>query len=175
VQAREENVLKISITESPTEARWVLEGRLVGSWVDELTAIWNMAIRTHKGRMCIVELNDVTFIDDRAGRLLRAMSREGARFIANGLYIKHALEELKISSKCKLSRIIGCFLSALLSVIASSPSTRLTSEAGTMNAKRDAWTRVNTKQEARAPNSPTPLFKRMENQDYASSFTKPDR
>jgi anti-anti-sigma regulatory factor len=92
-------MLKITISETPTEMRWVLQGRLFGPWVSELRANWRTATRTRKGRTCIVDLNDVTFIDKGAEKLLRAMSREGAQFIANGLYIKHVVEGLKANDK----------------------------------------------------------------------------
>jgi hypothetical protein len=56
-----------------------------------------------QGRTCVVDLNDVTFIDKRGERLLRVMSKEGAQFIANGLYIKAVLAGLKMSGRCGLS------------------------------------------------------------------------
>jgi hypothetical protein len=89
------DVLKITTSENPTEMRWILHGRLVGPWIGELRASWNRQILNRKGRRCVLDFNDVTFIDKRGERLLRAMSREGAQFIANGLYIKHVLEGLK--------------------------------------------------------------------------------
>ena len=95
---RERNVLRISITETPTETRWILQGRLSGPWPSELSAIWRTSTRTREGRACLVDLNDVTFIDKDAGDLLRTMSREGAEFLADGLYIKQVLEGLNISS-----------------------------------------------------------------------------
>jgi len=61
-----------------------------------------------------VELNDVTFIDRGAAKLLRAMSREGAQFIANTLYTKHVLEGLKINGKRGLSGMIASIFAALL-------------------------------------------------------------
>jgi hypothetical protein len=112
--AGERNVLKITITETPTEARWVLQGRLFGPWVSELSAIWRTATRTRKGRTCVVYLNDVTFIDKDAEELLCAMSREGAQFIANSSYIKHVLEGLKIRCKRGLSEVIASLFEALL-------------------------------------------------------------
>jgi hypothetical protein len=102
-------MLKITITETPAEARWVLQGRLFGPWVSELFAIWGTATRTRKGRACVVDLNDVTFIDKDAEELLCAMSREGAQFIANSPYIKHVLGGLKIRCKRGLSGIIASF------------------------------------------------------------------
>jgi hypothetical protein len=107
-------VLRISITETPTETRWILQGRLSGPWPSELSAIWRTSTRTRKGRACLVDLNDVTFIDKNAGDLLRTMSREGAEFIAHGLYIKQVLEGLNISRKRGLSGMVGSFFAALL-------------------------------------------------------------
>jgi len=88
-------VLKITITETPTEIRCVLQGRLFGPWVGELRANWRTVSRTRNGRACLVDLNDVTFIDTSGENLLRAMSREGVQFTAKGLYIKNVLESLK--------------------------------------------------------------------------------
>jgi anti-anti-sigma regulatory factor len=87
-------VLKITITETPTEMRWVLQGRLFGPWVSELRANWRTVSRSRNGRACLVDLNDVTFIDKSGEILLRAMSREGAQFTAKGLYIRNVLEGL---------------------------------------------------------------------------------
>jgi hypothetical protein len=44
-----------------------------------------MSLRTHKSqdkRACIIDLNDVTFIDKSGERLLRSMSKKGAQLIA---------------------------------------------------------------------------------------------
>jgi hypothetical protein len=89
-------VLKITVTETPGERRWVVQGRLVGPWVSELRATWRRWGRRDK-RTCIIDLNDVTFIDKSGERLLRAMSKKGAQLLANGMYIKHLLEHLKNS------------------------------------------------------------------------------
>ena len=89
-------MLKITVTETTGERRWVVEGRLVGPWVSEFRATWRRWGRRDK-RTCIIDLNDVTFIDKDGERLLRAMSKKGARLIANGMYIKHLLEHLKKS------------------------------------------------------------------------------
>ena len=91
--AREANMLKITITETPMETRWILEGRLAGPWVSELRNAWTRTHQSQDKRTCIIDLNDVTFIDDAGERLLRTMSKEGARFIATGIYIKHVLQK----------------------------------------------------------------------------------
>jgi hypothetical protein len=88
------NMLKITITETTAERRWIVQGRLVGPWVSELRTTWKKAHRRQDKRACIVDLNDVTFIDKSGERLLRGMCKKGALLIAKGLYVKHVLEQL---------------------------------------------------------------------------------
>jgi anti-anti-sigma regulatory factor len=88
-------MLKITITNTATEETWTLHGRLVAPWVDELKACWKIARRTAQGRRCIVNLDEVTFIDKSGERVLRAMSRQGAQFVARDVYVKHVLDRLR--------------------------------------------------------------------------------
>jgi hypothetical protein len=86
-------VLKITRTETPDEEKWILQGHLVGLWVSELRRIWKETHRTDDNLRCIVDLNEVTFVDKKGERLLKTMSKEGARFVATGVYIKHMLQQ----------------------------------------------------------------------------------
>jgi anti-anti-sigma regulatory factor len=86
-------VLKIIISETPEETRWILQGRLVGDWVDELRTSWKRKPRRQNAVPCVIDLNDVSFIDQKGERLLRAMGKKGAQFIATGIYIKYVLQE----------------------------------------------------------------------------------
>jgi anti-anti-sigma regulatory factor len=88
-------VLKITMTETPTERRWIVQGCLVGPWVSELRTTWKRAHKNQDRRVCIIDLNDVTSIDKSGERLLRAMSKKGAQLIATGMYVKHVLEQLR--------------------------------------------------------------------------------
>ena len=96
---KREGMLKITITNTATEQRWILQGRLVAPWVDELKTSWKCACRTNQGRRCIVNLDGVTFIDKSGERVLRSMSKQGARFVASDVYIKHVLDRLRRTSK----------------------------------------------------------------------------
>jgi anti-anti-sigma regulatory factor len=91
-------VLRITITETATEMRWVLQGRLIGPLVSELRTRWKKARHTYSKQTCVVDLNDVSFIDKAGERLLRAMSKKGAQLVANGMYTKHVLEKVKTAS-----------------------------------------------------------------------------
>jgi hypothetical protein len=91
--AREVEVLKITISETPAETRWILHGRLVGAWVDELRMSWKKKPRRQNVEPCVIDLNDVSFIDQKGERLLRALAKKGVRFIASGIYIKYVLQD----------------------------------------------------------------------------------
>ena len=92
-QVKEVDMLKITRTETSAEEKWILQGRLVGLWVSELRRCWKKTHRTGVDLKCIVDLNEVTFIDKQGENLLRAMSKQGAQFIATGIYIKHVLQQ----------------------------------------------------------------------------------
>ena len=88
-------MLKITRTETSAEEKWILQGRLVGLWVTELRKCWKKTHRADKNLKCIVDLHDVTCVDKKGERLLRAMSKEGVQFIAGGIYMKHLLQEMR--------------------------------------------------------------------------------
>lgn len=86
-------MLKITICETAAETRWILQGRLVGVWVDELRTSWKKKPQKENAVPCVIDLNDVSFIDQEGERLLRALAKKGAQFIASGIYIKYVLQE----------------------------------------------------------------------------------
>jgi hypothetical protein len=91
--------LKISFSKTPTEERWILHGRLAGPWVHELRTCWKVNHRTDEGRACIVDVNEVTFIDKSGERLLCMLARDGAKFNASGICTKHLIEHLNVRRK----------------------------------------------------------------------------
>jgi hypothetical protein len=140
-------VLKITITETRTENRWILQGRLVGPWVRELRSCWKQKHRLQSGQRCLIDLNDVTFIDKSGERLLRAMSKKGAELVANGMYTKHVLEKVKATGKGGLSKLLAClFAPLLLSVLIHMDCVRISHVRLTpqkTNAKQFRGLRVN--------------------------------
>jgi anti-anti-sigma regulatory factor len=59
-------------------------GRLAESYVPELETCWRSACADHPGGKILVDLQHVTFIDDKGRSLLERMHREGATFAAHG-------------------------------------------------------------------------------------------
>lgn len=92
-------MLRITITDGPSQQRWILQGRLVAPWIGELETSWKESRTRHDAMSYVVDLTDVTLIDQRGEKLLEAMKRAGAEFIACGVYIKHVLEV--IDSQCE--------------------------------------------------------------------------
>ena len=112
-------MLKICFSETPSEERWTLHGRLTAPWVRELRACWKKNHGRDKQRACIVDLSEIKFVDKSGERLLRAMTKERAQFIASGIYIKHVLEKLTSKGKGSvLKRLAGFFLAAVIAAFA---------------------------------------------------------
>jgi hypothetical protein len=87
-------MLKINFSETAAEEKWILYGRLTDPWVREFRACWRKNHRRDVERACIVDLNEVTFIDKCGERLLRMLVRRGAQFTASGIYTRHILEQI---------------------------------------------------------------------------------
>jgi outer membrane protein TolC len=117
-------MLKISFSETPAEEKWILEGRLSGAWVRELRASWKKNHQTDKKRACIVDLNEVTFIDKTGEGLLRVLRDEGAQFILGGCYVRHIVEQLKVRRKRKISNLPAFFLVVFALVVFGATGTR---------------------------------------------------
>jgi anti-anti-sigma regulatory factor len=88
-------VLKIHITDLPDEQRWSLQGQLVGQWAAELRLTWRE--KRHEGdtRRYIVELIDVTFVDQAGEAVLAEIISHGAELVAGDVYTKHLLCNLR--------------------------------------------------------------------------------
>jgi hypothetical protein len=115
-------MLKISFSETPAEERWVLRDRLAVPSVRELMATWKKNHRRDRQHACIVDLNEVTFIDKRGMRFLRMLAREGAQFIASGTYTKHVIEQLNAGRKCGLSNLLSGLFAGFLPILLYSAS-----------------------------------------------------
>jgi ABC-type transporter Mla MlaB component len=88
-------LLKITVIDSADEQRWMLQGRLAGQWVDALTSAWEKDHDQQDKRRCLLDLNDVTFIDRKGEAVLDQLMNQGAEFIANGVYTKELLSGLR--------------------------------------------------------------------------------
>jgi RND family efflux transporter MFP subunit len=110
ISFKENSMLKINFSQTAAEEKWNLHGRLSGPWVDEFRACWNVNHRADAGRVCIVDLSEVTFIDKSGEQLLRTLTEDGAQFTASGTYIRHVIENLSARSKHSISNLFGLLM-----------------------------------------------------------------
>jgi hypothetical protein len=101
-------VLRITIIDEPAEQRWNLQGRLSGPWVAQLKSNWEKAHGQGELRKCVVDLSCVTFVDLEGERVLATMMKDGAEFIATGVYTKHVLEILGKRRQRWIRKFMGC-------------------------------------------------------------------
>ncbi len=88
-------MLRITVTESASEERWILQGQLTKPSVAELVSSWRASVAQPLGRCRIVDLNEVTSIDKSGEDAILMMVRDGATFVASGVYTKHLLVQLQ--------------------------------------------------------------------------------
>jgi putative NIF3 family GTP cyclohydrolase 1 type 2 len=88
-------MLRITITETLSEQKWTLEGRLVQPWVSELKSCWTRTETARQERRCVVDLTAVTFIDRSGEKVLTELSKEGADLIATGVYTRHVVHNIE--------------------------------------------------------------------------------
>jgi len=87
-------MLRITMTEDSSEQRWVLQGRMTSSFLEDLTESWRVSQGRLPAQNRVVDLDEVTCIDKDGEQVLLMMMRDGAKFVASGLYTKHLLESL---------------------------------------------------------------------------------
>jgi ABC-type transporter Mla MlaB component len=88
-------MLRITVEENGLVEKWTLEGHLTENSIAELVSNWRASRTCRAAQPCVVDLNEVTSIDKSGEDALLMMIRDGADFIASGLYTKHLLEALK--------------------------------------------------------------------------------
>ena len=92
---RELDMLRITVTETAVEERWILQGQLSKRSVAELVSSWRASVAQPPARCRIVDLDEVTSIDKSGEEALLMMVRDGATFVASGVYTRHLLDQLQ--------------------------------------------------------------------------------
>ena len=100
-------MLRINFAQTEGGQRWTLCGQLMGPWVEELHDCWIRLREVAKGSRSIVDLRDVTFVDEGGEKLLSEMRSSGVEFVAAGVETRHLLENLKEEQERPLRRCIS--------------------------------------------------------------------
>jgi hypothetical protein len=87
-------MLRVSYSDKSGEQRWSLCGALTGPWVDELRSSWRQARERAPQAHAVIDLKNVTFIDEAGEELLQVMQSAGAELIAAGVENKDLIANL---------------------------------------------------------------------------------
>ncbi len=111
-------MLRITVTDTPEEQKWVLAGQLAGPSVLELLSNWLKTQDSRQGRRCLVDLDDVTSIDEEGESALGKMMSEGARPVARGVYTKQLVQDLRRKKSRRMCKFLGRFFTLSLALAA---------------------------------------------------------
>jgi hypothetical protein len=95
--AKKVRILTVTVSVAAAEETWILQGRLIWPWVNQLREDWRTARRVADTRTCFVNLSGVTSVDKIGERMLRIMANQGAQFVASSEVAKRVLEKLQPS------------------------------------------------------------------------------
>ncbi len=87
-------MFKISIVETRSQRKLVVEGKLTEPWVPELVAAWRNAARDLDGRKLVIDLNSLTVISREGEDAIFDLMRQGAKFSCGSICTRHLLKRL---------------------------------------------------------------------------------
>lgn len=88
-------MLRITIHNEAKVTSFVIEGKLVGAWVEELEKCWKSSLAADPSRTMLVNLAAVTFIDSAGRALLVRMRRQGVKLLSTGVLINAIVAEIE--------------------------------------------------------------------------------
>ncbi len=100
-------MLKISIVDSGTQRRIVLEGALIPRSVIDLRTAWLRACAGRQQRKIVLVFRNVTYISAEAEAALWDLINRGVRFSSGGVLNKHVLQQLSRKNRPRESARIS--------------------------------------------------------------------
>jgi len=87
-------MFKVSVVESRNQRRLVLEGKLIAPWAEELRTACEVARSDLDGRELVVEVKNLTAINQAGENVLLELMQQGVKFRSCGIFTKHVLKVL---------------------------------------------------------------------------------
>ena len=106
-------MLKISVIDSRTELRLVLEGKLIAPWVAELRTAWKTVNEEIEGRVVVIDMGNVAIISQEGENVLLELMNAGAKFRCCGVVTKHVIQELRRRSRRNSSKAMQAVQSSV--------------------------------------------------------------
>jgi hypothetical protein len=98
-------MLKISLTDTRTQRRLIIEGKLIAPWVAELRSVWTRVKAELNGRELVIDMGNVITVSQEAENTLLEMMDEGATFRCRGVLTKHVVQQLARRGKKNASEL----------------------------------------------------------------------
>jgi len=130
-------MLRISIFDEPFSTTMKLEGKLSKDWASEAERVWAGVAQRPEKQKKIIDLFDVTFVDDFGRQLLVEMNRAGAKLVGSGPMIAGLIEEIQGPAK---PRSNGRLKKILFSLLALTALFTLVSRSAAQQASRNVLT-----------------------------------
>jgi hypothetical protein len=87
-------MLRISTIDTPSQRRLVVEGKLTSPWTMELRTACDKAKTSLEGRNLVVDLKNMTVVNQEGEDLLTDLMNQGIRFRCCGLFARLLLRKL---------------------------------------------------------------------------------
>jgi anti-anti-sigma regulatory factor len=91
-----------------------LEGKVVRAWVAEARRAW---LDARNGKKLIIDLLDVTFVDDAGRELLAEMHAAGTSLIGSGPMIRALLDEIQVEKPLAKPSRSGTLLFSMFALL----------------------------------------------------------
>ena len=99
-------MFKISIVDTRTQRKLVVEGKLSEPWVGELRTTWRNASRDLDGRRLVIDLSSLTVISREGEDAILDLMKQGAKFSCAGILTRHVLKGLAQRCRCTPSQVL---------------------------------------------------------------------
>ena len=99
-------MLEVTITDTPSERRITLSGRIMGPSIQELRRVWEQCRSQVPPRRIICDLNHVIEIDEGANSLLTEMMAEGTELVSDGGLNGWLIQALKDGKSHVWTRVV---------------------------------------------------------------------
>jgi hypothetical protein len=100
-------MFKISIIDTSSQRRLVVEGKLSEPWVAELGTAWRDASRDLDRRKLVIDLSSLTVISREGEAAILDLMKEGAKFSCAGILTRHVLKGLAQRCRCTPSKVLA--------------------------------------------------------------------
>jgi hypothetical protein len=87
-------MLKISLMDSSSQRRVIVEGKLIAPWAAELRNACQQASADLRGRELIVEMKHITTISREGENVILDVINSGIKVLGNGMFTEYVVKEL---------------------------------------------------------------------------------